>query len=226
MHKKYTAWYAFQRQMRYALSEHKWYLFVLYFFGSICGGIATVLMALFSKYIVDIVQGTQDSHSLIQGIWILSGMAIICFSVTILCKGWNQSVALDLRLQSFCKIIALFHKIDFSRIENSKFEDEFHAGLQTMQSDDTGFQSVYMRTYTVLTDMVTILLCIVVLSRYMPGMSVLFAILLVCTGVSNYLYASYCLKRKPDQQRQYRKSMYYTRTLSDFAYGKAILAKR
>lgn len=94
MHKKYTAWYAFQRQMRYAFSERKWYLFVLYFLGSISGGIATVLMALFSKYIVDIVQGTRDTHSLIQGIWILSGMAIVCFAVTILCKGWSRSVAL------------------------------------------------------------------------------------------------------------------------------------
>ena len=222
MHKKYTAWYAFQRQMRYAFSERKWYLFVLYFLGSISGGIATVLMALFSKYIVDIVQGTRNTHSLIQGIWILSGMAIVCFAVTILCKGWSRSVALNLRLQAFCKIITLFHRMDFSRIENPKFEDEFHAGLQTMQSDDTGFQAVYTRTYTILTDMFTILLCIAALSRHMPWMSVLFAVLLICTGISNYQYAAYCVARKPDQQRQYRKSMYYTRTLSDFAYGKDI----
>lgn len=89
----------------------------------------------------------------------------------------------------------MYHDIDFSKIEDSSFEDRFYVGFQGLESDGQGFQAVYNHIFVKTGEIVSIALFVVILSIHQPLIAFICIVTILISSLSNYLYSNYSHKK-------------------------------
>lgn len=220
--KKYTLLYTLKRQLSSISEEGLWYMYPSYLFGSLATGITAVLTAVFSKTMTDLITGSSSDKRIIKTVIILTACTAVCFAIGHLLHGVCEGLSMKLRSWEFLRCADLYHDVEFKNIEDSAFEDRFHTGFRAMQSDGSGFQAVYNDLFTVLSNIISIILFTVLLCNKMSLIALVCFISMVLSYIANYLYARYSEKRKEELNHWSWKSYYFSTTLSDFNYGKDI----
>lgn len=220
--KNYSIPTVLMRQIKQIRQARLGYMHLIYLIGTFSGGTAVVISTLFSRYIIEVINQEKNAGGLISTIVILTAVLITLHGISVFMGNAIMALAMKLRNREFVRCANLYHDVDFKKIEDPKFQDRINVGFEALQSDGRGYQAVYTNLYSVLSQAVSIVLLITILCRKIPLILMICIISALMSSISNYLYSKYSLKRKEDEERGWRRSNYYNRTLSDFAYGKDI----
>lgn len=220
--KRYSNIRVLGRQLGLIHEEKLSVIYLFYLLGGLFGGIAPVVSTFVTKIIIDIVQSGQDTGRLVWGVVIIISAAILSYGVSLLLANMTYSWTMKLRMKEFQRSAELYHDVDFAKIEDPKFEDRFSTGYRGMMSDGQGFQAVYTNLYTILGELVSIVLFVLLLSRYQPWIAAVCVASTLLSSVANVLYAGYSRRREDDRSRTWRQADYFNQKLCDFAYGKDI----
>ncbi len=212
----------FKRTMKLIKEEKMTKMIWLYIFGGIAGGIAPVISTLFAKIIIDVILGSQDVNKLIISVIVLVLASILSYGFYTVFTNIHYSYAMRLRMKEFQRCAHMFHDVDFEKIEDPKFEDRFNIGFRAMQSDGDGFQAIYTNFYIIISEVISVILFIAVLSIYEPFIALICVLCTIVSSIGNILGAKYYHKKEEDVAHTSRQASYFNQKLCDFAYGKDI----
>lgn len=217
---KYGIWKTFRLQMRLIRKGRLSHLYVLYILNAIFAGCIPVVGVFFSKLIIDTIEGSQNTTFLIFTVIILVTICIVCYTASKLLAPFLDCNFLFLRQLEFERCADLYHTVEYSNIEDSRFQDRIQTAFRALDGDGRGFQHVYIVLKSILEGLVSILLFCIIICLFNPLIAL---ICLVSTGITallNHWISSYTSKRNKDLAHTTRQAEYYNRTCSDFSYGK------
>lgn len=220
--KKYTLSDTLKRQLKSMSEEGLWYMYPVYLFGGLAGGIAPVLTTVFSKDVTELITGGSSDKQITETVIILTAGTAVSFAIGHMLQAICEGLSMRLRSWEFLRCADLYHDVEFKNIEDPTFEDRFRAGFRAMQSDGRGFQAVYNNLFTILSNGVSIIIFTVLLCKKMPLIALVCLASMILSYVADYLYARYTANRKDEENHWSWKSYYFSTTLSDFNYGKDI----
>lgn len=219
---KYSSFAVFIRQMKQIKQYNKSIMYFAYIFGGSFSAIATVVATFFSKMIVDCFTNNSQIDNLIKIVVILTVVVVVSFAFNLFFKAVIEADALMMRNNQFIICANLYNDVDYQKIENPTFQNRIQTGFEALEGDGRGYQHVYTGLYVIIGDLLAILAFLIILCVNCPLISIVVIISSILSIISSSLYGKYNKKRKLDLQDKRRKSYYFTKTLSDFAYGKDI----
>lgn len=219
---KYSDIRVFARQMKTIKKRKMSKMYLFYILGGIFGGLAPVVSTLFSKIIIDVIMGSQQTNNLIVSVIILTLSTIVSYGIFILLSNVIYSCGLYLRMKEFQHCVKMFHDVDFEKIEDPKFEDRFSIGFRAMQSDGMGFEAVYTNLFMIISEIVSVILFVTILSIHEPLIAAICVVATLVSSIGNILASKYMHKREEDMGHTYRQADYFNKKMSDFSYGKDI----
>lgn len=219
---KYTYPYTLKRQLGMIKEGHLSYLYFLYPIYAIFGGIIPVLGTFFTKIVIDLVTGSQDTTTLIIYIVVLMSICIASFAIKTFAQNHLDAQSLLLREKEFYKSSKFFKTVKYENVEDSQFQDRIEIGSKALSSDGQGFQHTYVALMTLFGLGVSIVLFFILLSFYEIWVAVICLVSTILTSLLNTFLASYMHKKEDAEAHANRQAEYYNRTCSDFNYGKDI----
>ncbi|MBQ1340899.1 MAG: ABC transporter ATP-binding protein [Erysipelotrichaceae bacterium] len=220
--RKYTLLSTLKRQLKSISEEGLWYMYLIYMFGTAFAGIAPVLTTVFSQIMTELISSSSQSDQIIRAVCMLTTGTVLAFGAGHLLQNICEALSMNLRSFEFLRCASLYHDVEFKKIEDPAFADRVQVGFEAMQSDGRGFQAVYNNLYALLSNAISILVFVILLSLKVPVIALLCLVSALVSSLANYLYSQYVGKRKEEQSHWSRKSYYFSDTLSDFNYGKDI----
>lgn len=212
----------FKRTMKHIKDEKMSRMIWIYIIGGIAGGIAPVISTFFAKIIIDVILGSQEVNKLVISVMILAVASILSYGLYTIFNNNLFPYAMRLRMKEFQRCAHMFHDVDFVNIEDPKFEDRFGIGFRAMQSDGLGFQAIYTNLYIIISEIVSVILFVAVLTVYEPLIALICLLCTIVSSIGNILGAKYYHKREEDIAHTDRQAAYFNQKLCDFAYGKDI----
>ncbi len=196
------------------------YMYIFYILNAIFAGCIPVIGVFFTKLIIDVIEGTQDTTRLILTVTILIAASIICFGASKIMTPFLDGNFIKLRFQEFYRCLNIYHDMEYSNIENSKFLDRVNSAFKALQGDGRGFQNVYLKMKNLLAGFVSIILFCIIISLFNPWIAVVCLISTIVTAFLNRWISAYIYKRDQDRTHASRQTYYFNTTCSDFSYGK------
>ena len=218
----YSNFEVFKRQMKMIREQGQSRYYLVYIFGALFGGITPVIATFFSKLIVDRIRNTTSEEELIRTVVILIGICILSYGISAFMSKLNEGYALRMRTFEFVRLCKFAHDSEFSKAEDEEYRNKFSIGMEAVENDGQGFQAVYTNLYLILNNFVTSVLLIGILAMHEP---LIILLALLNTGIAfigNQKYSTFNAAHKEEQEEGWKKAKYYSRTLSDFNYGKDI----
>ncbi|MGN1399259.1 MAG: ABC transporter ATP-binding protein [Erysipelotrichaceae bacterium] len=219
---KYSSLAVFVRQMKQIKQYNVSKMYLAYLVGGLCGAVATVVATFFSKLIVDCFNSSIDITYLIKVIVTLTAVVVISFAINLLCKATIEGEAMAMRNKQFLVCANLYNDVAFQKVEDPTFQNEINIGFEALEGDGRGYQHVYTILYVIIADLLAVIAFLILLCIYCPLIGPVVIIASILSIVSSSLYSKYNQQQKMNLQDKRRRSHYFTKTLSDFGYGKDI----
>lgn len=208
------------RQMKLIKEAKLSYMYVLYILNAVFAGCIPVIGVFFTKLIIDVIEGTQDTTRLTITVIILIAACIVCFAASKMISPYLNGNFVRLRFQEFDRCMDLFYEVEYSNVEDSRFLDRLNAAFKALQGDGRGFQHAYDKIRSLLEGLVSIILFCVIISLFSPWIALVCIVSTVATAFLNRWISAYAYKRDGDRTHAIRQTYYFNETCSDFSYGK------
>lgn len=217
---RYGIWKTFRMQMRKIKEGKLRRLYLLYALNALFAGCIPVVGVFFSKLIIETIEGSEDTSVLIYTVILLISVCIVCYTVSKIITPFLNCNFLSLRQLEFERCAGLYQSVEYSNIEDSRFQDKIQTAFRALEGDGRGFQHTYLVLKDILEELVSILLFCIIICLFNPLIALICLISTIMTALLNRWISSYIYKRDKDLTHAVRQADYYNRTCSDFSYGK------
>lgn len=210
------------RQLAIIRKRKKSYLYLVFFFNMIAGGLLPVLAPLIPRIVIDKMVAGADFKEVFRAISFIVALSLILALIAIICDNIKFVQFIDLRLHELNDLNERFLEIDYEHLEDPAFRDRYQTATETLNTNNTGFEGIYHNFFALLPLLFTTILLSLIIGIFQP--LVFLACLLggIITTIVNREISKYVYKRKDDVARAARKRRYFYETCYDFAYGKEI----
>lgn len=207
-------------QLQLIDKHHLSYVYLLYIIKGLFAGIVPVIGVYYTKIIVDSITNGVETNTLVFRIIMLvllsAGSLIISNTISPFLNATFQT----LRQHEFERCADLFHTTKYENIENSEFQDEIGIAMGAISGDGYGFQHSYNLFGDLLDGFVSIVLFFIILSQFNILIALVCLLSTIFSVFLNRFVYKHISKNKKSLAHARRKTRYYSRTLSDFSYGK------
>lgn len=210
------------RQLAIIRKRKKSYLYLVFFFNMIAGGLLPVLAPLIPRIVIDKMVAGADFKEVFRAISFIVALSLILALIAVICDNIKFVQFIDLRLHELNDLNERFLEIDYEHLEDPAFRDRYQTATETLKTNNTGFEGIYHNFFALLPLLFTTILLSLIIGIFQP--LVFLACLLggIITTIVNREISKYVYKRKDDVARAARKRRYFYETCYDFAYGKEI----
>lgn len=199
------------------------HLYPLFLISGICGGVLPLLTSFFSLLIIEALSQSITTGELVQQILLLSLTCIFLYAVHQILDGYIQGAIMKMRLNELKNCIHLYHDIEYSKLEDSRFQDRYQIGMQALNSDGfPSFNHVYLVTQKLITEMITLGLFCILFMFFNPILGIVGIISMICKIWVKKSVSEYAHSKEEEESHAYRQKHYFDTTCCDFSYGKDI----